>query len=590
MSPKLKLYIPLLLLLMAAAPTTQPVAWQGWSDDLWAQAKREHKYILLDLGTQWCHWCHVMEQTTYADPDVIDLINQKFIAVRVDADSRPDLSNRYEDYGWPATVVFNADGAEIVKRQGYLPPPEMASMLRAIIADPRPGPSVHPARTVRYTDQSALTQDVRGTLSGRLIQTYDPLKGSWGRTQKYLDWDSVEYCLRLAARGDAQARQMARQTLAAQLNLLDPAWGGVYQYSTDDDWQHPHFEKIMQMQAQNLRIYSLAYAQWHEPMYLDTAQAIHGYLVTFLRSPEGSFYTSQDADLVDGEHSADYFKLSDAQRRAQGVPRVDTHQYARENGWAIVALTALYEATGDSSAIDQATTAAHWVIQHRSLASGGFSHDQHDLAGPYLDDTLAMGQAFLLLYEATADRDWLPRAQQAADFIQAHFVIAGASGVLTADAHAHQSFAPSPEFDENVAVVRWANLLAKYTGRASDRALAQQAMRYLATPDIALTRRFGVGGLLLADDEITNGPLHVAVVASKSDPLAATLFHAALAIPTAYKRVEWVDSAEGPLPNADVTYPNLGRAAAFFCTATACSPPFFTKEQLALRLARANTR
>jgi len=582
-----KLLSPLLLLLVSAAPTTQPIAWQDWSDDVWAQAKREHKLVLLDLGTQWCHWCHVMEQTTYADPDVIELIRQKYIPVRVDADGRPDLSNRYEDYGWPATVVFNADGGEIAKRRGYLPPPEMASMLRAIIADPTPGPSVQPPKSVRYSDQTALSDDLRGTLRGRLIQTYDRVNGSWGRTQKYLDWDSVEYCLRLAARGDAQAQQMARQTLAAQLNLLDPAWGGVYQYSTDGDWQHPHFEKIMQMQAQDLRIYSLAYAQWHEPMYLDTAQAIRGYLVKFLRSPEGSFYTSQDADLIDGEHSADYFKLSDAQRRAQGVPRVDTHQYSRENGWAITALTALYEATGDPAALDQATVAARWIIQHRALPSGGFSHDQNDATGPYLADTLAMGQAFLQLYEATAERDWLPRAQQVADFIQTHFVKSGAPGVLTADVQAHQSFAPSPEFDENVAVVRWANLLAKYTGRASDRALADQAMRYLATPDIALTRQFAVGGLLLADDEMSGGPLHVAVIGSKSDPTAAMLFHASLAMPTAYKRIEWVDAAEGPLPNADITYPNLGRPAAFFCTATACSPPCFTKDQLALRLAQA---
>src|SRR5260370_4091970 len=91
----------------------------------------------------------------------------------------------------------------------------------------------------------------------------------------------------------------------------------------------------MQMQAENLRIYSLAYAQWRDPQYLHVAQEIHRYLGTFLRSPNGPFYTSQDADLVDGKHSADYFALSDAQRRKLGVPRVDKHIYARATGWAI---------------------------------------------------------------------------------------------------------------------------------------------------------------------------------------------------------------------------------------------------------------
>ena len=83
-----------------------------------------------------------MEEITYRDPKVIALIKQRYIAVRVDQDARPDLSNRYEDYGWPATVVFNADGSEIVKRQGYIPPKPMASMLQAIIDDPSPGPSI----------------------------------------------------------------------------------------------------------------------------------------------------------------------------------------------------------------------------------------------------------------------------------------------------------------------------------------------------------------------------------------------------------------------------------------------------------------
>src|SRR5260370_224460 len=147
-------------------------------------------------------------------------------------------------------------------------------------------------------------------------------------------------------KNDARAEHMARQTLAEQLHLLDPAWGGVYQYSTDGDWNSPHFEKIMQMQAENLRIYSLAYAQWADPQNLHAAQEIRRYLGTFLASPTGAFYTSQDADLVDGKHSADYFAQSDAQRRKLGVPRVDKDIYARENGWASNQLATLDAATG----------------------------------------------------------------------------------------------------------------------------------------------------------------------------------------------------------------------------------------------------
>jgi uncharacterized protein len=142
---------------------------------------------------------------------------------------------------------------------------------------------------------------------------------------------------------------MARETLDAQRKLIDPVWGGVYQYSTDGDWDHPRFEKIMQMQAENLRIYAQAYTVWKDPAYLQAARQIRDYLRNFLTSPDGAFYTSQDADLVPGEHSGEYFALNDNERRRRGIPRVDQQIYARENGWAINALATLYAVTGDTA-------------------------------------------------------------------------------------------------------------------------------------------------------------------------------------------------------------------------------------------------
>ena len=125
-----------------ATNATASIVWDKWSDDVFDRAKQQHKFVLLNLGAVWCHWCHVMDETTYQDPDVIRLINKRFLPVYVDQESRPDLASLYEDYGWPATIVFDSDHKEIVKRQGYLPPKMMASMLQAIIDDPTPGPSV----------------------------------------------------------------------------------------------------------------------------------------------------------------------------------------------------------------------------------------------------------------------------------------------------------------------------------------------------------------------------------------------------------------------------------------------------------------
>jgi uncharacterized protein len=555
--------------------------WRPWSDAIFAEAKSGHQFVLLDLEAVWCHWCHVMDATTYSDPQVIKLLQAHYITIKVDQDSRPDLSNRYEDYGWPATVVFDGDGHEIVKRQGYLEPEEMASMLRAIIDDPTPGPSVQPESKLELPVAALLTPRSREELMKNFFAGYDDKHGSWGTNQKLLDWDSVEYAMDLSRlKNDARTEHMARQTLTEQLHLLDPAWGGVYQYSTDGDWNSPHFEKIMQMQAENLRIYSLAYARWTDPQNLHAAQEIRRYLQTFLTSPTGAFFTSQDADLVEGKHSADYFALSDAQRRKLGVPRVDQHIYARENGWAINGLVTFYAATGDSTALDEALRATRWVIANRSLPGGGFRHGSADSSGPYLGDTISMARAFLTLYGATGDRQWLAHAQDAVRFIAGNFRDARGAGFFTARPSG-QSGVPHSERDENVMVARTANLLFRYTGNAEYDRIARDAMRYLSAKPVV--DRLPASSALLADLEIGSEPLHLTVVGHKDDTTAQNLFQACLRYPSDYKRLEWWDPREGRLPNPDVQYPELKQAAAFICTSHTCSPPIFEPDKLAGR-------
>jgi uncharacterized protein YyaL (SSP411 family) len=566
-----------------AAEHPEHLNWRPWSDAVFTDANRQRKFVLLDLEAVWCHWCHVMDAKTYSDPAVIKLLASHYITVKADQDSRPDLSNRYEDYGWPATVVFDAEGHEIVKRQGYLAPDEMASMLQAIIDDPSPGPSIEAEAKIELPSSPLLTDTLRTELKKNYLAGYDSAHGSWGTNQKYLDWDSVEYSMELARlTSDAQAEHMARQTLTEQLHLLDPAWGGVYQYSTGGDWNSPHFEKIMQMQAENLRIYSLAYSQWHDPAYLHAAQEIRRYLKTFLTSPEGAFYTSQDADLIEGKHSAEYFALDDAARRKLGVPRVDKHIYSRENGWAIAGLVALYNATGDATALQDATRSARWVLAYRELPGGGFRHGTKDAGGPYLGDTIAMARAFLALYGATGDREWLADSEAAMQFIARNFRDPHDAGVLTSKTPTDKSYTPHPQRDENVMVARTANLLSHYTGDTQFEDLAKQAMRYLAAAPIVF--RLPASSALLADLELGSTPLHLTIVGSKDDATAQNLFQAALRYPSSYKRVEWWDVREGRLPNPDVQYPQLSRAAAFVCTGRACSPPIFKPDDVAGRV------
>ena len=576
------------------AHSQSKVDWTDWSEAIFQRAKKEGKLVLLDLEAVWCHWCHVMDEKTYADPNVVRLMNKHIIAVKVDQDSRPDLSNKYEKYGWPATIIFNSNGKELAKRSGYMDADEFKTLIKQLAANPdKPEPEAI-AEAVIYSSNNVLSAEQRKDLVFKHVDGYDAEHGGWGiGGHKFLDWNSLEYSLQLAKQGDKEALERVRKTLDAHHKLLDPVFGGVYQYSTNGDWDHPHFEKIMETQAECLRLYAVAGMVLQDSKYIDSAKSIEKYLRNFMLSPDGAFYTSQDADLKPGEHSAEYFTLNDKERREKGIPRIDKHIYSRENGWAVNAVTFLYMATGDSQYLKEAEKATEWIIANRSLDGGGFRHDESDKGGPFLGDTLSMGRAFLSLYGATGDAKWLKLASKAADFMAAHFenTPSGASktadgrasvsaGYLTAEAKANSIAVPEPLLEENQSICRFANLLYQYTGEDKYKQMAQTAMRYLSTPEIVAKRRILVAGTLIADHEISHVPAHITVVGKKSDPQARQLFFAAVQSPIIYRRIDWLDKSEGTVPNLDVDFPDLGKPAAFVCAGNRCSSPAYQPDDL----------
>lgn len=571
-------FATVLLVGSLGAPANEgKITWLRSDTDAFAQARAQHRFVILYLEAVWCHWCHVMDEKTYGDAAIQAEIAQHYVPLRIDQDLRPDLSNRYRDYGWPATVVFAADGSEIVKRQGFIEPDRFLRLLKAIEADPSPEAAGQADATPTGPRPSALDGLTRGVLTKRHTDTFDAALGGLTTGQKFLDRDSVEYELVLANNGDKASSTMARKTLDAARALFDPTWGGVYQYSTYGDWKHPHYEKLASVQAQYLRIYALAVATFGAKQDRDAVTEIRRYVDAFLTSPQGAFYVSQDADLKPGEHSTEYFDLDDKKRRAQGVPRVDQHIYSLQNGQMIEALATWAELGGDDDALARATRAADWIVTIRALPGGGFRHDANDAAGPYLGDTLAMGRAFLALYRATTDRAWLKRAAEAADFIAANFAEKNGGFV---SAKSTGPIAAMAQIDENISVVRFANLLAKYTGKPAHRAVAESALRYLAEPRIALSE-ITEPGILLADDEFHADPLHLTVLATKGDAEGKVLFSTVQHLPPWYKRVEWWDKSEGDLPNPDVSYPAPKHAAAFVCTENRCSLPIFKADQIA---------
>ena len=477
------------------------IAWQEWTAESFAKAKKEDKLVIMDLEAVWCHWCHVMDAKTYHDPNVAALINKHFVPIRVDQDAHPDISNRYEEYGWPATVVFDANGKEIVKKRGYIGPRFMGWFLEAVIADPNPEAHENKNIVVTTGRNAFLTKEQKQLLNSRYEAIYDKKHKGWGRRQKFIHSDSIEYAMARAAQGSKLHEQMAKESLDAARSLIDPEWGGVYQYSDEADWQSPHFEKIMLIQTDAMRLYAMAYKLWGRTQDLDSAQQIYAYLSDMLESPQGVFYTSQDADLnadIDGHK---YFDLKDKQRRKLGLPRIDKNIYARENGWVISALTTLYLATKDKKYLEKGVTAANWILENRSLKAGGFFHHENKKDTLYLADTLAMGQAFLNLYAINKDTKWLDNALVSAAFIDKHFKD-GKGGYSSRSSNAENLLlTPVKHINSQIQLARFANQLYQLTKNKQHRAIAEHAMRYLSSSDITSQRRL-LAGVLLSEMEL----------------------------------------------------------------------------------------
>ncbi len=528
--------------------------WSEWSDATFARAASEKKFVIVSLQSWWCPWCHAMNKETWANPDVRAALTDHFIPVYVDQDSRPDISQRYDRWGWPATVIFGPDGTEIVKLRGFYSPKFLIPVLAETVKDPSPvdyGKLGGPER--ERTLATGLTEAQRTEILGFLDKAYDRANGGWSKS-KLVDGPTLGWFLDRAKQGDKEAEARIKRTLTAMIALIDTKSGGISQVSLKPDWSKPSMEFAMFAQQAALTAYARAAVQFDDPSYRAAADRLYGFLKNTLAGPGGGFYASMGM--------------------AEGTPGVDKRQYARETGQAIQGVAAYYDATGDKAALALATTAADWALRERGMPNGGFRHAALDKGGPYLADSVEMGQALLALHRSTGDAKWLKAATATAGFIAATFIDPRTGGFFaSASPDAKNLPKPIKQREDNVTAVRFFSLLASYTGDTHDREIAEAGMGYLASP--AILDAFGfLPDVLLAEEELQNEPVHVTVVGAKDDPRSAALYAGALKYPLAFKRAEWWDQREGPLTNADVDYPDYPDGpAAFACTRNFCSLP-----------------
>jgi hypothetical protein len=495
-----------------------------------------------------------MNRDTWAVPEVRAALKDKFIPVAVDQDSRPDISQRYERWGWPATIIFGPDGTEIVKLRGFYSPRFFIPILQETIRDPSPVDYGTPGGPERErTLATGLSDAQRAEIVAFIDKAYDRDNGGWSKS-KLVDGPTLTWFLDRAKAGDKEAEARLRRSLTAQIALIDKDLGGISQVSLKPDWSKPSLEFPMFAQQAALSAYARAAVLFDDPAYRAAADRIFGFLRDRLAGPGGGFYASMGM--------------------AEGQPGVDKRRYARETGQAIQGLLAYHDATGNKNALALAIAAADWALRERRLPDGGFRHADRDAGGPYLADSIEMAAALLALHRSTGDRKWLADATAASDFVARTFIDRKTGGFF-ASSSPDAAHLPKPikQREDNVTATRLFALLAAYTGDKRYREIAEAGMGYLASPAVLEAAAF-LPDVLLAEEELGNEPVHVTIVGPKGDARSAALQAAALAYPLAYKRAEWWDKREGPLANHDVDYPDYPDGpAAFACTRNFCSLP-----------------
>ncbi len=568
------------------------VQWAEWDQATFERAQAEKRIILINVVAEWCHWCHVMEETTYADPEVARLLRDHFVTIRVDSDARPDVSERYRAWGWPATAVLTPDARPVTELRGYKNPETFAEFLRGLVAERdagtlrRRGPH-EPKPTAGGHDLAP----IRTRIASQMDEFWDEDAAGWGQRQKY-PWPAPIELSLLRGRvheDESVWHERAVRTLRAQLALLDPVWGGMYQYSVGGVWNDPHFEKIAMIQAGAIETYALAARATGDETLLAPARQVAGYVLDVMAAPEGGFYASQDADLrrEDGATivGTDYYAMSDGQRRAAGMPRIDTTVYADLTGLTITALCELYR-TGREPADLQAAIEAAERLQRTHLvpSAGAYLHGEDDDRRGllHLSDQAAMGRALLALYTVTGDAQWRDHAQRLGDFVLEHLQADdGGFFAHTVDPSAVGVFAerrlPVEENGQAARFLMELHWVSDGDGTtetpylsAAHRALLRVGM----TPKLPREGKV-VGRLLLATELALAGHVDVTVVGEPDDAKTQALWEAAL---------RWYEpraTVERSAPGE--RYPDIGTAAVYLCTDTACSSPIKDPTKLAAK-------
>ena len=584
------------------------IAWRPWSDKAFQEAQVADKPVLLAISAVWCHWCHVMDETSYSDPEVIRLINERYVPIRVDNDERPDVNRRYNMGGWPTTAFLTPDG-EIVHGGTYVPPDAMRSNL-AQVADlwsSRRSELAQRVAELREKENEARAPKA-GDLSFQIVDQvgslvrgqYDPQFGGFGREPKFPQPKLLRFLLDEHRRfGYPEIATMLHRTLSAMAGggMYDHVEGGFFRYSTTRQWEIPHYEKMLEDNAELLAIYAEAHRSFPAAGYDRVVRDVIRWMNVTLWQPDKTLWAgSQDAD----EH---YYTLDSAEGRAKhDAPFVDRTAYAGWNALAASAYWAAWSALGD----EMFDTRAHeamgsiarrlWGAETKALrhSDAGDGPKVVDLLG----DVAANLAANLDAYETGVHPGALGGAKRMAMTLRDRLEDRDGGGFFDAPEGRREPGRLARRerpIEENALAAEGLLRLAALTGEDEWRELALRSLRNF----VGEYRQWGQFAASYANAvaRALAEPLVVTVVGAAEDPLATALWGRARASTdparSLHRLVPERRDDRGNHTDAEMLG-NLGfppdRVAAYVCIGTVCSAPIADEASLGRALDEASRR
>ena len=593
---------------------SNPVDWYPWGAEAFERARTENKLVFLSIGYSTCHWCHVMEQESFASTGFAVMLRPHFIAIKVDREQRPDVDSTYmaaarvllDEAGWPLNLVLTPDG-EPVFAATYLPRPRIEAVLRTLAEawQQRPGEMRATAAMIAeslrrppplpessFDGQAAIDDAFR-----RLSSRFDSVHGGFLPAPKFPAPHQLMFLLRYWRRsGNAAALSMVETTLRRirRSVLFDQVGFGIHRYAEDAEWTSPHYEKMLEDQA----LFALVCLETHQATgrteYAVMAREVFTYVLRDLRAADGTFFTAEDADSAGREGAfyrwspaeireatgrsepiealspASRMKLYEA-RRLRARPARDESILTDRNGAMIAALAAGGAVLRDPSYTTAAARAADAILRKLRTGDGRLLH-QHGVAG-FLDDSAYLVWGLLNLYEAGGEIRYLHEAIALTDDAlrrfrsedgRFHLTASGGERLLIRPREIADAAKPAANSVQLLNLVR----LARITSRKDYDAAAHAVISTTSAENPTDAAHF-----LSGVDFVLGPSLEIVLAGHGAGALRDALFEMFVPNKVVLYRPDGMAAITKIAPFTTVQQPIRGRPTAYVCTNQVCRMP-----------------